>query len=170
MGIEIVMGDITVFAADAIVNAANTSLLGGGGVDGAIHAAAGPELLAHCRTLRGCATGEAKLTPGFRLPARHIIHTPGPIWRGGGQHEAELLASCYRSSLALAERSGCRTVAFPSISTGVYRFPLEKAAPIAIREITLFLYTAQVVSDVTMVCFDAGTRSAYAAALERGRA
>ena len=167
MGIGIIKGDITAFTADAIVNAANTSLLGGGGVDGAIHRAAGPELLAYCRTLHGCATGEAKITPGYRLPAKYIIHTPGPIWRGGGQHEADFLASCYHNSLVRAEENGCRTVAFPSISTGVYRYPLEKAAPIAIREIALFLATSAVVEEVAMVCFDDATKAAYEAALAR---
>ena len=164
--IQIIQGDITRQAVDAIVNAANTSLLGGGGVDGAIHRAAGPELLAECRTLNGCKTGQAKITGGYRLPAKHVIHTPGPIWRGGERGEAELLASCYRSCLTLAAENGCRTVDFPSISTGVYHFPLEKAAPIAIGTIAEFLTGHPEIDRVRMVCFDARTESAYIRALE----
>lgn len=167
MGFSVARGDITTFRADAIVNAANTSLLGGGGVDGAIHRAAGPELLAECRTLHGCKTGQAKITAGYRLPANYVIHTPGPVWQGGNSGEETLLASCYRSCLRLAEENGCSTVAFPSISTGVYRFPLGRAAAIAVREITEFLKTSAAVREVTMVCFDVVTEAAYQAALAK---
>ena len=163
--IEIIQGDITKQASDAIVNAANTTLLGGGGVDGAIHRAAGPELLAECRTLHGCRTGEAKITRGYRLPAKFVIHTPGPVWHGGGRGEAELLASCYRSCLELAAEHGCRTVDFPSISTGVYHFPLDRAAGIAIGTIAAFLNAHPEIERVRMVCFDARTKGFYDAAL-----
>lgn len=162
--LNIIMGDITKQKADAIVNAANCSLLGGGGVDGAIHRAAGPELLEECRALHGCETGKAKITGGYRLPAKYVIHTPGPVWRGGAAGEEQLLAGCYRESLSLASRYGCGTVAFPSISTGIYRFPLERAARIAVREILSFLRSDRVVNSVTMVCFDADTKAAYEAA------
>lgn len=169
MGFSVIRGDITTFGADAIVNAANASLLGGGGVDGTIHRAAGPELLAECRTLHGCETGQAKITSGYRLPAKYVIHTPGPVWHGGNHGEDGLLASCYRSCLRLAEESGCRKVAFPSISTGVYRFPLNRAATIAVREIVGFLKTSAAVREVTMVCFDGVTEAAYQAALAEAK-
>lgn len=165
--IRIIQGDITKQDCDAIVNAANTSLLGGGGVDGAIHRAAGPELLDECRTLYGCETGKAKITKGYRLPARFVIHTPGPIWRGGGQREPELLASSYRSCLELARENGCKTVCFPSISTGVYHFPLEQAAEIALKTMAGFLAEHDTPEVVTMVCFDARTKGAYEEALGR---
>ncbi|MBQ5976834.1 MAG: O-acetyl-ADP-ribose deacetylase [Oscillospiraceae bacterium] len=168
--IEIILGDITKQAVDAIVNAANCSLLGGGGVDGAIHRAAGPELLAECRTLHGCETGKAKITRGYRLPAKYVIHTPGPVWRGGTHREDELLASCYRSCLALADENGCKTVDFPSISTGVYAFPVERAAGIAIRTIGAFLADHPAIERVRMVCFDSRTRAAYDAALREWEA
>ena len=165
--IEIVQGDITKQAVDAIANAANTSLLGGGGVDGAIHRAAGPELLEECRGLHGCRTGEAKITKGYRLPAKFVIHTPGPVWHGGGQNEDALLASCYRSCLTLAAEHGLRTVDFPSISTGVYRFPLDRAAGIAIGTIAAFLREHPEIERVRMVCFDDKTRGCYEAALRQ---
>lgn len=165
--IRIILGDITKQNSDAIVNAANCSLLGGGGVDGAIHRAAGPELLAECRTLHGCETGKAKITKGYRLPAKYVIHTPGPVWHGGGHGEAELLASCYRSCLELARENGCKSVDFPSISTGVYHFPLEKAADIAIGAIADFLKSNPEIERVRMVCFDEGTKAHYDRALAR---
>ena len=163
--IEIIQGDITKQSVDAIVNAANCSLLGGGGVDGAIHRAAGPELLAECRTLNGCETGKAKITKGYRLPAKYVIHTPGPIWYGGSRGEAELLASCYRSCLALASENGCKTVDFPSISTGVYHFPLDKAARIAVNTISDYLKAHDDIERVRMVCFDSRTLAQYEKAL-----
>lgn len=163
--ISVLQGDITRQTCDAMVNAANTSLLGGGGVDGAIHRAAGPDLLAECRTLGGCETGQAKLTRGYRLPAQYVIHTPGPIWRGGDRNEPALLASCYRSCLTLAREKGCKTVCFPSISTGVYHFPLDQAAAIAIRTIADFLAEHDTPETVTMVCFDSRTKAAYESAL-----
>jgi len=151
--VAVVEGDITKQRVDAIVNAANTSLLGGGGVDGAIHRAAGPELLAECRTLGGCATGQAKITRGYQLPASWVIHTVGPVWRDGKHGEAELLASCYRSCFALVGQHGIKTVAFPSISTGAYGFPMERAARIAVRETKNFLERNSSVEKVTLVCF-----------------
>ena len=163
--LEIILGDITKQSVDAIVNAAKCSLLGGGGVDGAIHRAAGPELLEECRRLNGCRTGEARITKGYRLPARYVIHTPGPVWRGGGHGEAELLASCYRSCLALASEYGCKTVDFPSISTGVYHFPLSQASEIAVSSITEYLIGHPELERVRMVCFDERTAGFYKAAL-----
>ena len=163
--LQTVLGDITKQSVDAIVNAANCSLLGGGGVDGAIHRAAGPELLAECRTLHGCETGQAKITKGYRLPAKHVIHTPGPVWHGGNNGEAELLASCYRSCLTLASENGCKTVAFPSISTGVYHFPLDKAAAIASKTIKEYLDAHPEIERVRMVCFDERTKAAYDSAI-----
>ena len=165
MELRAVTGDITKLQVDAIVNAANTSLLGGGGVDGAIHRAAGPELLAECRTLRGCPTGQAKATGGYRLPARYVIHTVGPVWHGGGHGEAELLADCYRNSMALALELGCRTAAFPAISTGVYHYPPDQAARIAVDIVRRFLEEHPEGPQVTFVCFDARTEDLYQAQL-----
>lgn len=159
--VKVIEGGITKVQVDAIVNAANTTLMGGGGVDGAIHRAAGPALYAACEKFGGCPTGEARITSGFNLPARYIIHTPGPVWHGGNNGEDQLLANSYRNSLKLAEANGCRTVAFPSISTGVYSFPLDRAARIAVRTINEFLQTASHVEEVTMVCFDLVTAKAY---------
>ncbi|MBI5596880.1 MAG: O-acetyl-ADP-ribose deacetylase [Elusimicrobia bacterium] len=155
-----VQGDITQSDCDAVVNAANTSLLGGGGVDGAIHDAAGPELLEECRALGGCPTGQAKVTKGWRLAARWIIHTVGPVWKGGRRGEEEMLACCYRNSLRLAKELGARSVAFPAISTGVYRFPPEKAAAIAVRETKEFLDRTPGL-EVRFVCFDELTLAIY---------
>jgi O-acetyl-ADP-ribose deacetylase len=151
--VNIVLGDITEQKVDAVVNAANTSLLGGGGVDGAIHRAAGPELLAACRKLNGCLTGEAKITPAFNLSARWIIHTVGPVWHGGSRDEDRLLASCYRQSLMLAKEHGVRSIAFPQISTGAYGFPLERACHIALTEIIYFLDHDDDLNEVRCVAF-----------------
>ena len=158
--IVIIAGDITQQRVDAIVNAANTTLLGGGGVDGAIHRAAGPELLAACRTLGGCATGQAKITRGFKLPAKWVIHTVGPVWHDGNHSEDELLANCYRSCFALAEQHGIKTVAFPCISTGAYGFPMDRAARIAVRETKSFLEGNQSVK-VILVCFGTSALEIY---------
>jgi O-acetyl-ADP-ribose deacetylase (regulator of RNase III) len=160
-------GDITRAKVDVIVNAANSSLLGGGGVDGAIHRAAGPGLLAECRTLGGCPTGEARITGAYNLPHRHVIHTVGPIWRGGGEGEAELLASCYWSSLELAVRHTCASIAFPAISTGAYSYPLEAATRIAIASTAEFLAKDGVAIDIVFCCFDAKALEAYRRAIEQ---
>jgi len=171
--LEAIQADIVALRVDAIVNAANTSLLGGGGVDGAIHRAAGPELLAECRTLGGCRTGDAKITRGYRLPARHVIHTVGPVWNGGKQKEPELLASCYRTTLALAHAHQLKTVAFPAISCGVYGYPLEQAATIAVRETSGFLDAHPEFEKIIFACFDRVTLDVYAAAfalLKSGKA
>jgi O-acetyl-ADP-ribose deacetylase len=165
MRVSLLQGDITKLQVDAIVNAANTSLLGGGGVDGAIHRAAGPELLAECRTLGGCPTGEAKITAGYRLPAKYVIHTVGPIWGGGDGGEPELLALCYRSSLALATRHQVRNIAFPAISCGIYGYPIPDACQIALRETMAYLDTNELPETVTFVCFGREIYDAYRAAL-----
>jgi O-acetyl-ADP-ribose deacetylase (regulator of RNase III) len=165
MGLELWQGDLTSLTVDAIVNAANASLLGGGGVDGAIHRAAGPELLTECRSLGGCPTGEARITAAYRLPARHVIHTVGPIWHGGAHNEEALLAACYRNSLQLAQRHQLSSIAFPSISTGVYRFPIERASRIAVREVRTFLAAGANPQRVVLVCFSATDFAVYRAAI-----
>lgn len=159
--VEVVQGDITGLAVDAIVNAANRSLLGGGGVDGAIHRAAGPELLAECRTLGGARTGEAKITGGYRLPARHVIHTVGPVWHGGGQDEDQLLKSCYQNSLARLTETGLATIAFPAISTGAYGFPIERATRIALTTVAEILGRTPSITRVVFCCFSAGDAELY---------
>ncbi len=165
--IEIIRADITTLAVDVIVNAANQSLLGGGGVDGAIHRAAGPRLLEECKALGGCPTGEAKLTRGYDLPARHVIHTVGPVWRGGEHQEDDLLARCYRNSLRLAADHNFKSIAFPSISTGVYRFPLERACQIALRETLAYLETNVTLEQVLFVCFSADDHTVYRETYEK---
>lgn len=174
MGIfKIEQGDITTYAVDVIVNAANTTLLGGGGVDGAIHRAAGPKLLEECKTLDGCDTGKAKMTGGYDLPASYVIHTPGPIWHGGDNYEEDLLRSCYEHCLKLAESHELKTMAFPSISTGIYGYPVREAARVAVKEICDFLKWTQVVEEVTMVCHDERTLEVYRETLreyEEGKA
>ncbi|MCH8317976.1 MAG: O-acetyl-ADP-ribose deacetylase [Bacteroidetes bacterium] len=159
--IEIQKGDITKLKVDAIVNAANTTLLGGGGVDGAIHRAAGPELLEECKALGGCPTGEAKITLGYQLLAKYVIHTAGPVWNGGTANEDNLLANCYKNSLKIATENGIKTIAFPAISTGVYRFPLERAVKIAINETKSFLQNNSIPEKVIFVCFDDKTFNIY---------
>ena len=166
--IEALHGDITRLPVDAIVNAANETLLGGGGVDGAIHRAAGPGLLAECRALGGCPTGEARITKGYRLTARHVIHAIGPVWRGGGNGEERLLAGCYRASLALAAVHGVRSIAFPAISTCIYGFPKERASQIAVGETRGFLANDRTLERVLFVCFDAETLALYERALGPG--
>ncbi|HET7924991.1 MAG TPA: O-acetyl-ADP-ribose deacetylase [Rhodanobacteraceae bacterium] len=167
MPIEVVQADITTLALDAIVNAANETLLGGGGVDGAIHRAAGPELLAACRAIPEvssgvrCPTGEARITPGFRLPAKHVIHTVGPVWRGGGHGEPERLASCYRASLELASRSGVASIAFPAISCGVYGYPIDRAVAIAVREVREWLARGTAPAHIVFCCFGRDLTDAY---------
>jgi O-acetyl-ADP-ribose deacetylase (regulator of RNase III) len=163
--IDVIIGDITKLEVDAIVNAANSSLLGGGGVDGAIHRAAGPGLLEECRKLGGCKTGEAKITAGHRLRASHIIHTVGPVWNGGAHNEAALLAGCYVNSLRLAAAHGIRTIAFPAISCGVYRYPIDQAVTIAVHETLAFLARNALPEKVIFACFDKGVHAAYLAAM-----
>lgn len=165
--IEAVQEDITTLQVDAIVNAANQSLLGGGGVDGAIHRAAGPELLEACRALGGAKTGEAKITPGFRLPARFVIHAVGPVWRGGGEGERELLASCYRNSLRLAKEHGVESIAFPAISTGVYGYPIREATEVAVETVSDFLRAEEVPNRVVFCCFSEGDLAVYREVLHR---
>ena len=165
--LEARLANIVALQMDAIVNAANTSLLGGGGVDGAIHRAAGPELMQECRTIGGCPTGEARITRGYRLPAKHVIHTVGPVWQGGGQREAELLASCYRTSLALAATHGIRTLAFPAISCGVYRYPVGDAVRIAVHQCAQAIAREARVEKIVFACFDEDMPGLYRAEIQK---
>jgi len=166
--IKIFKGDITTIKVDAIVNAANSSLLGGGGVDGDIHRAAGPQLLEDCKKLNGCNTGEAKITKGYNLKARFVIHTVGPVWQGGNNNERYLLSSCYRKSLELAVKYNCKSIAFPNISTGVYSFPKQAAAEIAVHEVLTFLKTNESIQQVLFCCFDSENYSIYNRLLNNG--
>lgn len=166
--IEIIKGDITILEVGAIVNAANKSLLGGGGVDGAIHRAAGPQLLEECRMLNGCETGQAKITGGYNLPAKHVIHTVGPVWRGGNNNEEKLLADAYKNSLRIAVVNGIKTIAFPNISTGIYGFPKEKAASIALKVVKEFLIDHPEIEKVIFVCFDRENYEIYNAGITTG--
>ena len=165
--IELMIGDITALDVDAIVNAANNTLMGGGGVDGAIHRAAGPQLVQECLLLNGCPTGEAKISRGYNLKARHVIHTAGPVWHGGHKNEEQLLANCYRNSLRLAAENNIRTIAFPAISTGAYRFPADRAAAIAVAEARHFIQDHPEVEKIFFVCFDENSNRSYLKALEK---
>jgi O-acetyl-ADP-ribose deacetylase (regulator of RNase III) len=165
--LEIIVADITTLSVDAIVNAANSSLLGGGGVDGAIHRGAGPGLLAECRTLAGCETGNAKITHGYRLPARHVIHAVGPVWQGGGEGEDEALASCYHRAMELCQTHGLASIAFPAISTGIYRFPADRAARIAVNTVIDTLPAAPAVTNIIFCCFSEESARLHRAALDQ---
>ena len=165
--IEVVLGDITKLKVDAVVNAASATLMGGGGVDGAIHAAAGPALLAECVALKGCTTGKAKMTKGYKLPAKHVIHTVGPVWQDGKHGEDDLLGACYQNSMSLAVESGLKTIAFPAISTGAYGFPVHRAVKIAVTSVKKFLDSDARIEKVTFVCHDKSMMTAYAAIVDQ---